>query len=481
MKAILVGIPTLNEAKNIEPMVARLGKLPLPLELLFVDDNSSDGSAEILDRIAQENSAVRVLHRTGKAGIGSAHQAILEYAYDGGYETLITMDCDFSHQPEDLPRLLEESSQKPVVVGSRFMDAGSLEDWNPKRKFLTHLGHWLTFHFLGLPMDATGAFRLYRLDRIPRMLWRNVQSSGYAFFFESLVILHRHGIECAEISIRLPKRVYGESKLNFRQAFRSLCMLFQLTFTSGSWKNSDNTAKDWDQYWRAGVSKNRHWYALLASFYRKLFIVRRLNQILEAHFRMGAHLYHVGCGGGGVDEEAARHFQIVAVDISPEARKLYRQNHPGADVRDGDILKGPLSPCLEGIYSLGLVEHFSRKEIVTILRNMVKSISPEGKILIFWPHRRAPSVYFLRGVSWLRDRLGLDEPLHPPEPSLLRSREEAEQVAADAGCRILAYEFGAVDLWIQAAMVLQGERSEISKPDNLRFDKLESSLRESAH
>ena len=143
MKPILVGIPTLNGAKNIEPMVARLGKLPLPLELLFVDDNSSDGSAEILDRIAQENSAVRVVHRTGKAGIGSAHQAILEYAYDGRYETLITMDCDFSHQPEDLPRLLEESSQKPVVVGSRFMgikdDVGDMDGvFLPKKMASLH-------------------------------------------------------------------------------------------------------------------------------------------------------------------------------------------------------------------------------------------------------------------------------------------------------------------------------------------------------
>lgn len=481
MKPILVGIPTLNEAKNIEPMVARLGKLPLPLELLFVDDNSSDGTAEILDRIARGNPSVRVLHRSGVPGIGSAHQAILQYAYDGGYEKLITMDCDFSHQPEDLPRLLEEPSQKPVVVGSRFLDAESLADWNPKRKFLTHLGHWLTFRFLGLPMDATGAFRLYRLNRIPQKLWRKVQSPGYAFFFESLVILHRHGIECAEISIRLPKRVYGESKLNFRQALRSLATLLQLTLFSGSSKNSDNNAEGWDQYWKAGASKNRNWYACLASLYRKIFIVRRLNRILEKYFRKGAHIYHVGCGGGEVDERTIRSFRIVAVDISPEARKLYHHNHPGAEIRNGDILREPLSPCLEGIYSLGLVEHFSKQEIVTILRNMVQSVSPGGKILIFWPHRRAPSVYFLRFVSWLRDRLGLDEPLHPPEPSLLRSRKEAEQVAAEAGCRILTYEFGAEDLWIQAAMVLQEQGSEIGGSGKFHFDKPGHSRKGSAH
>jgi len=461
MKSILVGIPTLNEAKNVEHMVERLQGLSLPLDLLFIDDSSSDGTGDILDQLASRYDSIRVLHRPPFSGIGSAHQAILRYAYEHGYQTLITMDCDFSHQPEDLPRLLQEPSKEALVVGSRFLDPNSLADWNLRRRFLTHLGHWLTSRLLGLPMDATGAFRLYRLDQIPRTLWEQVRSPGYAFFFESLVFLRRGGVQCAEIPIRLPKRVYGESKLDLWQAFRSLRMLLRLYFFPYPSESSRNNAEGWDQYWRAGKSSGRHWYAILASVYRSLFIVSRLNKILRAHFSDGDLLYHVGCGSGEVDGSAARHFRIVGVDISPEARGLYRKKYPSAEVRCADILQEPIKPLANGIYSLGLVEHFSHEDIVKILKNMAQSVNPKGKILIFWPHQHAPSVYFLRIVSRLRAWVGAREPLHPPEPSLLRSRTEAAALVERAGCTILDYDFGPRDLWIQAAMVLQKNTAEI--------------------
>lgn len=459
MNRILVGIPTLNEAKNVEPMIQRLRQVPLPLDLLFVDDQSDDGTGEILDRLAASQKGLTVIHRPRGLGIGSAHQEILRHAYRHQYETLVTMDCDFSHQPEDIPRLCASSAGDPLVVGSRFLDSESLSEWNLKRKFLTHLGHWLTRNLLRLPMDATGAFRLYHLSHIPQGVWAQVTAPGYAFFFESLVALKRSGIVCREISIRLPKRVYGESKLNFLQALRSLGVLLRLYLTPRPATTSGNDATGWDQYWKAGSTRGRNWYAYLASIYRHLFIVRRLNRILGRHFRPGDQLYHVGCGGGEVDAMAAKVFHIVGVDISPEARKLYSQQHPGAQVREGDILHGPLSPPLAGIYSLGLVEHFSHADIVRILQNMKRSVQENGKALIFWPHRRAPSVYFLRWVSCLRGWLGIREALHPPEPSLLRSKKEAQALIAQAGWEVVEYDFGPADLWIQAAIVLRPIRS----------------------
>jgi len=425
MNRILVGIPTLNEAKNVEPMINRLLKIPLPMDLIFVDDQSDDGTSEILDGLALVHRGLIVLHRPRGGGIGSAHQEILRYAYEHRYENLVTMDCDFSHQPEDIPRLLAVSESCPLVVGSRFLNTESLSDWNISRKFLTHFGHWLTKNLLQLPMDATGAFRLYRLPLIPKAVWDQVVSQGYAFFFESLVSLKKAGIVCEEISIRLPKRVHGVSKLNFLHAMRSLWVLTRL------------------------------WYAILASIYRRLFIVRRLNRLLGKYFKPGDRLYHVGCGGGEVDARAARIFNIVGVDISPGARRLYSQNYPDTEVRDGDILCEPLSPPLAGIYSIGMVEHFSQEDIVRVLRNMGKSVQPDGKALIFWPHRRAPSVYFLRWVSCLRAWLGIHEALHPPEPSLLRSRREAEELINRAGWEVVEYDFGPGDLWIQAAIVLR--------------------------
>jgi dolichol-phosphate mannosyltransferase len=233
MNRILVGIPTLNESKNVESMINRLLGIPVPMDLIFVDDQSDDGTGEILDRLALLHEGLTVLHRPRGGGIGSAHQDILRYAYEHDYEVLVTMDCDFSHQPEDILGLLASSESCPLVVGSRFLDAESLSDWNIKRKFLTHLGHWLTKNLLQLPMDATGAFRLYRLRMIPRSIWGRVSSSGYAFLFESLLALKRAGIICREISIRLPKRVYGESKLNLLQAIRSLAVLIRLYLFHG--------------------------------------------------------------------------------------------------------------------------------------------------------------------------------------------------------------------------------------------------------
>ena len=458
MKRILVGIPTLNESKNVENMVTSLGRLSLPLDILFVDDNSPDGTGQILDRLAKENPAVRVMHRPFASGIGSAHQAILGYAYDHQYETLITMDCDFSHQPEDIPRLLAVDMKFPVGVGSRFLNSRSLEEWNLKRKFLTHLGHWLTSTLLRLPMDATGAFRIYRLNQIHRELWGKVKSSGYAFFFESLFVLRNNHMKCAEISIRLPKRVYGESKLNFRRAWRSVRVLLDLSFSPGKERFARNDAEGWNHYWRASQTKGRRWYALLASIYRKFFIVARLRGILSQHIPSGSRIYHVGCGGGEADEQVAGMYEITGVDISSEARSLYARKYPQASVLNNNILKGPLNPPLAGIYSLGLVEHFSHEEILQILIHMRQSILPDGRIILFWPHRHAPSVYFLRAAAWIRQWAGVQEPLHPPEPSLLRSRQEAEALAEAVGCRLVQYDFGPRDLWIQAAIVLEAKR-----------------------
>lgn len=481
MKRILVGIPTLNESKNVEIMVTRLGRLSLPLDILFVDDNSLDGTGQILDRLAKENPTVRVVHRPFASGIGSAHQAILGYAYDHLYETLITMDCDFSHQPEDIPRLLAVDTKFPIGVGSRFLDSRSLEEWNLKRKFLTHLGHWLTSTLLRLPMDATGAFRMYRLNQIPRELWGEVNSSGYAFFFESLFVLRNHHMKCAEISIRLPKRVYGESKLNLWQAWRSVRVLLDLSFSPEKNGFARNDSEGWNHYWRAGQSGGRRWYALLASIYRKLFIVPRLRAILIRYLPLGARVYHVGCGGGEVDEQVAGMYKIIGVDISSEARNLYARKYPQAAVINKNILEGPLNPPLAGIYSLGLVEHFSKEEILQILIHMRQSILPGGKIVLFWPHRHAPSVYFLRAAAWIRQRAGIQEPLHPPEPSLLKSRQEAEALVGAAGCRLVRYDFGPRDLWIQAAIVLEAKERVGPEPTPPHYEKRGAKPRVSAH
>jgi len=186
---ILVLIPTYNERENVEAIRGAIRALDIDLDVLFVDDGSPDGTGAILDRMACDDAKLTVIHRREKLGIGSAHLQGIAWAYARSYRTLITMDGDFSHQVEDVPRFLAEADAYDVVVGSRYLMRESLQEWNPFRRALTSVEHLMTRHMLGLRYDATGAYRLYRLDRIPKDAFEAVRATGYSFFFESMHVL----------------------------------------------------------------------------------------------------------------------------------------------------------------------------------------------------------------------------------------------------------------------------------------------------
>src|SRR3984893_12156030 len=192
---LLIFIPTYNEAENAQRLCRELSALQLGADILFCDDGSPDGTGEIVDELAREFSHVRAIHRTGKLGIGSAHQEGIRYAYEQGYETLVTMDCDFTHQPADVERLLRvaQLSGRPIAIGSRYKESDSFPGWNLMRRFLTHLGHLLTVNLLHLPQDTTGALRVYQLNVLPKELFDRDRSLGYSFFLQSLFVLNRNG------------------------------------------------------------------------------------------------------------------------------------------------------------------------------------------------------------------------------------------------------------------------------------------------
>ncbi len=218
----LIFIPTYNERENVEVICADILKQGIECDILFMDDASPDGTGEILDGLARRHSNIQVIHRQGKEGIGSAHQAGIRWAYDHGYKTLITMDSDQTHPPAHLPAFLEASTTCQVVVGSRHLREDSLKDWDPVRLILTHVSHMLTSRLLRLPHDATTAYRLYRLDHIPRRLFDLVRSKSYAFFFESLYVLQVNGVVIKDVPVILPARTRGNSKMALHDAVRSL-------------------------------------------------------------------------------------------------------------------------------------------------------------------------------------------------------------------------------------------------------------------
>src|SRR5947208_2787861 len=382
---LLIFIPTYNEAENVERLCRELTALQLGADILFCDDASADGTGEIIERLSEEFPHVRVIHRSGKLGIGSAHHEGIRYAYAEDYETLVTMDCDFTHQPTDVLRLLQaaQASGRSVTVGSRYLKRHSLPGWNPLRRSLTHLGHFLTVTLLHLPQDATGALRVYQLGAIPQELFDRVRSCGYSFFFESLFVLHRNGFAIKEMPIALPARTYGSSKMCLRETVRSASRLLKLYWIGVRHPESFlltsplppilaaelplQDPQGWDTYWTRGQEKSQRLYSFVASVYRRLAIRRSLNYFIHKHFVPGAQLLHAGCGSGQVDSELSREMRITAVDISLPALESYRRNNPGAEaVRHGDILRldDVAVGTFDGAYNLGVVEHFTQDQIV---------------------------------------------------------------------------------------------------------------------
>lgn len=222
---VLVMVPTYNERDNVRPLAERVLAAEPSCDLLFVDDNSPDGTGQVLDEISAASPRVAVMHRSAKEGIGVAHLAGIDYAYGNSYGILVTMDGDLTHVPEHIPLLLRTLEGHDMVAGSRFHPDGDLEDWTRWRKLLAHGGHLMTRLLLGLPHDATGAFRAYDLSTIPREAFHLARSRGYSFFFESMALLATNGASIADIPVVLPARAYGHSKMRLSDGVMSAWML----------------------------------------------------------------------------------------------------------------------------------------------------------------------------------------------------------------------------------------------------------------
>ncbi len=466
---ILIFIPTYMERENVGRISEKILLLNLDADILFVDDNSPDGTGQILDEIAARHENIQVLHREGKLGIGSAHAMGINYAYDKGYDILVTMDCDFTHSPEDIPKLLEAAEGHDVSVGSRYLAEGSLPGWKQTRRFLTHFAHFLTVTLLGMKYDATGAFRVYNLKSVPRDFIKLVESRSYAFFFESLFVLYNNRMAINEIPIVLPARTYGHSKMSLREAFKSARFLAGLALRKFAEPESLQLARKtpvidqglsdpqgWDSYWDRNGSSSHRAYSIIAAVYRKAFIKRNLERNIRESFTRDSMLLHAGCGSGQADTGLHEDYRVTAADICPKALEMYCKNNLDvADVRHGSIFSLPFPDAtFDGVYNLGVMEHFTHGEIVAILKEFNRVLNDKGKILIFWPHKRGTSVMVLRMVHFvLNNMLKKNIRLHPDEISLIRGRDEAKAILEKSGFSMAKYKFGPSDIFIQSVIV----------------------------
>jgi len=211
----LVIIPTYNERENVAAIVARVRAATPQVDILVVDDNSPDGTGEIAQGLAASDRAVHVLHRTGKTGLGSAYGAAFRWGLERGYAQLVEMDADGSHQPEQLSGLLAAADfGADVVLGSRWVAGGGVENWPAYRVLLSRGGSAYSRLVLGLPQrDVTGGYRVLSAHALRSIRLEDVQSQGYGFQVDLLFHAQRAGLRIVEVPITFVERERGVSKM----------------------------------------------------------------------------------------------------------------------------------------------------------------------------------------------------------------------------------------------------------------------------
>jgi len=215
---IAVVTPTYNEAENLPKLVSALFTLPLDLHILIVDDNSPDGTGQIADELAAKDSRVRVLHRTGKLGLRSAYLEGFRLVLDDDADAVLQMDADFSHDPTKIPAMAELLKSYDVVLGSRYVKGGSVdEQWPLWRKYLSAFGNFYARMILGFPLhDVTTGFRLWRRETLLGMPFNRIEANGYIFLVEMIYLAHCLEYKIGEVPIYFADRRWGKSKMSFR-------------------------------------------------------------------------------------------------------------------------------------------------------------------------------------------------------------------------------------------------------------------------
>lgn len=212
---VIVVIPTYNEAQNIAWIVARLRKAVPEASVLIVDDSSPDGTGAVADGLAARDSAINVLHRAGKEGLGAAYRAGMRWALEQGHDVVVEMDADGSHRPEDLPAMLAALSKADVVIGSRWVPGGGVVGWPLYRKAISRCGSAYARFALGLPVrDVTGGFRVFTAGALERIDLDAVLSQGYCFQIDMLWHAHVARLRIREVPITFPERERGNSKMS---------------------------------------------------------------------------------------------------------------------------------------------------------------------------------------------------------------------------------------------------------------------------
>jgi len=229
----LIIIPTYNESENIEKIVDEVLKKDPSIDVLIVDDNSPDGTGDLADKMAEQNSRILVLHREKKAGLGTAYKAGFRYALENGYDHVFEMDADFSHDPKCLPDFLEAIKEVDLVLGSRYISGVNVINWPMSRLLLSYFANVYTRWVTGLPVrDATGGFKCFRRKVLESIELDKVKSEGYSFQIEMSFRAWKKGFKIKEIPIIFEDRREGKSKMSKKIVREAIWMVWKLRLFS---------------------------------------------------------------------------------------------------------------------------------------------------------------------------------------------------------------------------------------------------------
>lgn len=234
---VLVLALTLNEADNLPHLLDGITTSLPDADILVIDDNSPDGTGMRAQEIARDNAKLSVLIRRDKRGLGSALRDGIGYAIEHEYDFLLNLDADLSHDPADLPRLLQAAAAETppidVVVGSRYVERGGIEGWPLRRRAMSRMVNRFATMVLRLPVrDCSGALRCYRVEHLKKLDLPSLRSNGYAMLEELLLRLRATGATMREVPIIFTDRQRGHSKLTSREAFRSAWQLIRMAIRS---------------------------------------------------------------------------------------------------------------------------------------------------------------------------------------------------------------------------------------------------------
>ena len=226
----LLIIPTLNEFGNIQKIYNKIRNSNKKINILFIDDNSKDGSKNIIKKLKKKDKKTNYIFRDKKLGIGSAHKLGIRLAKIRNYRYVCTMDCDGTHDPKHIKQMFWKIKKSDLVITNRFKKKNSLKNWEFRKKIITKLRYYLVWILLGTKLDGSGGFRLYDLKKIKLMDIMESKDNFYNFFWQSIFLLERKNYKIFEISIRLPNRAIGSSKMRFKDILIGVSSLIKFFF-----------------------------------------------------------------------------------------------------------------------------------------------------------------------------------------------------------------------------------------------------------